>query len=217
MAKPSDTGFLARQASYDLLVAKVEDGRSLSPSELTAMHRFETELKDLGMDLPDVFGTPDAVAEYSGYKVRTIYSAVKSGHLPRLADGGFDRGDVDHWLAKKKRLPVIQGVGGDDGDVSGRPPTASDEEKRYRSARADREELLVARLRRKLVEVEDVERQFTARAYEFRTSLLLLSRRCGHKIAAAAGIEAKVVNGILDSEARELLASLSRKVRLDVD
>lgn len=221
MAKTiADTGFAARRKSYDLLVQKVEAGSSLNVSELTAMTRFEEELDRSGMDIPDTFATPDEVAEYTGYKVRTIYNAVKKGNLARLADSSFSREEVDRYLATKGRLPQVaswSATGGENEDDMPENGGARYEETRYRKARADKEELLVAKLQGKQVDVSEVNRQFTIRAHEYKTSLLLLSRRCAHLIAAAAGVEIGVVADILDSEAVILLKALSRKVELNDD
>ena len=75
----------------------------------------------------------------------------------------------------------------------------------------------MARLQGELVSFDEVIRQFTNRAHEYKTSLLLLSRRCAHKIAAEAGVQSRVISEILDEEAKLILKSLSRKVELHVD
>lgn len=213
----SDTGFETRKKSYDLLVDKVGMGKSLTASELTAMSKFEEELKQSGRDLPDSFATPAEVADYSGYKSRTIYNAVKQGKLTRLSDGSFLRADVDTYLASKGRLPQVKPDVEEIEDAKPVSGSTAFEERRYRKARADREELIVARLQGELVAYDEVVRQFTNRAHEYKTSLLLLSRRCAHKIAAVAGVESRIISEILDEEAKLVLKSLSRKVELHDD
>ena len=203
------SGFAARQQSYDRLVEKVQQGHVLKPAEITAMERFEAELAARGV--PESFSGPDDVAVYCGYSVRTIYTAIKVGKLVRRSDGGFDRAEVDRYLAEKGRTPA---VAGDDDDDAPAGPSAAAEDRRWRSARADREELLVRRMRGELLERAEAERQWTARAYEYRNSLLLLSRRCAHLIAAAAGCETKLVTEIIDAEVRTLLGALSRKIEI---
>lgn len=215
----ADTGLAARRKSYDLLMEKADSGELLSSAEITIMLRFEAELKSSGRDLATVFINLDQVAEYTGYKVRTIYNWVQNGKLARLADNTIERVAVDALLKSKGRLPQVPAYNGaeeGEGDLPG-PLSARQEETRFRKARADREELLVSQLRGEVVEVSEVERQFTMRAHEYKTTLLLLSRRCAHKIAAAAGIESKEVTHILDKEVKELLAKLCRKVRVDVN
>lgn len=206
-------GFAARQQSYERLVAKVRAGGVLKPSEITAMERFEAELAELtAKGVPASLATPEEAAAYCGYSVRTIYTAVKAGKLARRSDGGFDRYELDRYLAAKGRTPVLP----DDDDDAGEPdsPSSAAEDRRWRSARADREELLVQKLRGEVLALAEVERQWTARAYEYRNSLLLLSRRCGHLIAAAAGCETRLVTEIIDAEVRALLGSLCRKIEM---
>ena len=209
------SGFSARQESYDRLVKKVTEGGTLSPTELTAMTRFEKELESRG--LVASFATPDEVATYTGYSVRTIYSAIKSGKLIRQSDGSFSRADIDDYLASKGRRPVVAGDEDPQDDEPTPGSSAAREETRYRKARADREELIVGKLRGELLERSEVEHQFTARAHEYKTSLLLLSRRCAHRIAVVAGVDSKVVAGILDEEALLLLKTLSRKLEIRDD
>lgn len=217
-------GFEARQKSYQMLVKKVKGGSSLTPTELTTMMRFEEELKQSGQQmLPDAFTAMDKMEQYTGYKARTIYKAVEDGKLVRLSDGSFDRDDVDSWLRSKGKdpqplvnTPILEQ---DLDDLDDKAPSfnSKTEEAKFRHFRAREKELLVKRLEGELLPRDVILAQQVTRAHEFKTSLLLLGRRVSHKIAAVAGIESKVVDTILDEEVKLLLASLCRKVELDVD
>lgn len=217
-----DEGFAARQRSYQILLDKVKGGATLTASELSAMARFEKEVAKSGLDLPVYLETVDEVVKYSGYKTRSIYTAVKDGELARLGDGRFSREAVDLWLEKKGKRPVVFVDKGDDEDGEGEVAgdgklyKASAEEGKYRHFKARREEIIVQRLEGELLPREEVERMFLDRVHEFRTALLLFSRRVAHQIAAEAGIDSRRVEEILDKEARELLKSLSRKVVIHV-
>lgn len=216
-----DEGLMARQRSYQILVDKVKGGATLTASELSSMARFEKELEKSGLDLPVYLSSVEEVVQYSGYKARSIYAAVKDGELARLADGRFHRQDVDLWLEKKGKRPVVpidKDDDEDEGEVAGdgKLYKASAEEGKYRHFKARREEIIVQRLEGELLPREEVERMFLERVHEFRTSLLLLSRRVAHQVAAEAGIDSRRVEEILDREARELLKSLSRKVVIHV-
>jgi len=215
------TGFETRQASYDLLVAKVEGGKSLSPSEITSMSRFEKELAAAGIDLPKYLDTPEQVAEYSGYKVRTIYNAVKKGDLVRLSDSRFLREEVDQWLLKKGKRPVVPVACGseNDGEESSESTgfNARTEEARYRHFRARREELIVKQMEKELIDRDAMNQAFVARVYEFKTAILLYSRRVAHKVAEVAGVESHLVVEVMDKEGKDMLKALSRKVDIHVD
>lgn len=226
MGELLDQGFAARKKSYDLLVAKVESGKTLSATEISAMTRFEKELVGAGLDMPTYLDTIEEVEAYTGYKPRTIYAAIKSGELPRLSDNRFLVEAVDAFLAKKGKRPQVRLADGDqeseadveDGDsFAGQKFNARTEESKYRHFRARREEIIVRRLMGELIEREEVNRAFVNRVHEFRTSILLLNRRVSHKIAEISGIESRLVDEILDAEAKSLLKTMSRKVVIHVD
>jgi len=219
MGKVAKQGLETRKQAYELLVAKVRQGRSLTPSELSSMARLEAELVDSGLDTPESFASVKEVAEFSGYSVRTVYAAVQAGELRRLSDESFDFIDVSSWLEGKKRRPVAAAAAEDAGveELPEGEYRSKDEEAKYRHFRARREEIIVRKLLHELVPIAEVNRQNVRRVHEFKTSLLLLSRSIDYKIAAAVGVESALVREIVDAEVLELLRSLSRKVVLDVD
>jgi len=216
MGKMAKQGLETRKESYDLLVAKVKSGVSLTPTELSSMARLEAEFADSGMDSPDGFASVKEVADYTGYSTRTVHAAVQSGELKRLSDNSFDFIDVSEWMDKKGRklMPPRSGKEGDE-LACGYDPR--NEEARYRFFRAEREEILVKKLRGELLPRDEVERQNVRRVHEFKTSLLLLSRRIDYRIAAACGMEIADVKEIIDMEGLSLLKTLSRKVTIHVD
>lgn len=211
----SEQGFEARRLNHLTLVKKVQGGEVLSPSEQATMIAFERELKKSGRNLSGILPSVEAVEEYSGFKQRTIYAAVKDEKLTRQSDGSFLQEDVDQWLSSKNRLPKITpGNNSDDDKDKG---AAAKEELRYRTARADHEELKVAKLKGEQIEVAEAQRNFVARSHEFSAAMTLFSRRCAHKIGRVAGIPHKEVAEILDAECVALLKTLSRKVEIHVD
>lgn len=219
-----DQGIAARRKSYELLVAKANDGKALTAGEISAMSRFEKELAAAGLDLPKYLDTIEEVEAYTGYKSRTIYGAIKSGDLPRLADLRFLVEDVDVFLAAKGKRPQVRCSDDDlddgaDADDTGDSPKyhAATEEAKYRHFRAKREQIIVKRLEGELIDLETANREFVNRIHEFRTGLLLLRHRVSHKIAEIAQVEVKQIDDILDADAKVLLAALSRKVRINVD
>lgn len=226
MGEILDQGFAARKKSYETLVAKAIGGKVLSANEISAMSRFEKELTAAGLDMPTYLNTLEEVEAYTGYKARTLYAAIKSGALPRLADNRFLLTAVDEFLAAKGKMPQVRLQDGDhdeDGDAEAEDADgekkykAQTEEAKYRHFRAKREEIIVRRLQGELIDREAMTREFVARIHEFRTALLLLKGRVSHKIAKIAKIDIYQIDEILDAEAKALLKTLSRKVRINVD
>lgn len=86
---------------------------------------------------------------------------------------------------------------------------------RYRAARNKREEFIIRQLEGQLLSKEEVERAFTARAYELARSLLLLSRRVAHRVAAAYEKQTKEVVTIIDEEAFHFLNGYSRPADIE--
>jgi hypothetical protein len=217
------SGFGARQQSYDRLLEKVAQGGNLTPTEQASMRRFEKELAELGLaplDLPEIFATIEEAETYSGYKRRTIYKAVADGLLDRLSDGSFTREALDSWLALKGKRSPAQERAASGNDAAGEKETARSarqSEADYRSWRAQHEELKVKQLKGELISRVLINQEWVERANEFKTSLLLYNRRVSHLIAEIAGIEARLVDEIMDKEARQLLGTVCRKIRIYVD
>ncbi|MBU1417379.1 MAG: hypothetical protein KKI15_02720 [Proteobacteria bacterium] len=201
---------------YDSLKKKAQAGEHLSVKELNSLAKLEADLEDLDAD--ELFDTPEQVAEYGGYKPRTVYADVKKGVLIRQDDGTFLQDDVDTWLAAKGRMPAMKDQDKDEQEDGEKTKwDKAEEEAKYRHYRAIREKLLVEKLKGEQLPKKEVIRQNVNRAHEYKTSLLLFSRAVSHKIAAASGIEAKVISAIIDTEAKNILTAMSRRLDLHVD
>ena len=201
---------------YESLKKKAQAGQHLSVKELNSLAKLEADLEDLDAD--EIFDTPEQVAEYGGYKARTVYEDVKKGVLIRQADGTFIQDDVDTWLAAKGRKPAVKGQDNDEtADGEKTNWDKAEEEAKYRHYRAIREKLLVEKLKGEQLSKKEVLRQQVNRAHEYKTSLLLFSRAVSHKVAAASGIEVKTVSTIIDAEAKNILTAMSRGLDLHVD
>lgn len=198
---------------YDMLKQKAESGKVLSVKELASFSKLEKELAgELGSQ---VFEDIKELEKYTGYARQTIYDAVGKGELIRQTDKTFLQDDVDVWLSAKGRKPKQLGLETVTSDVDNGDREKAETD--YRKYRAEREQLLVEKMRGEMLPKEEVERQWVNRAIEFRTTLLLLSRRVSHKIASETGVDIKVVDEILDKEAVEILKSLTRPLELQVD
>jgi len=228
MAQSStDSGFIARRASYDALVARAAAGEMLPPMALKQMERFEAELAERrGSELPALL-TIEMATAYCGYSGnRTIYDAVKKDELARLSDGLFERAEVERWLAEVKRkqpnekklrqLLSLSGDDGVDGDDKDKPEfDSAAEEGRDRHFRARNEEVKFQRSQGELIEIAAAEAAFRGRVFEVKSGLLLFKRRVAHRIAEQCGVETGLVEKVIDSEVRQLLAAFARKVEIN--
>jgi len=200
-------GQIAKVKIYQGLVKKAASGHELNASELKEFRKLENEisshLNGKAQQGPGIFKTLQEAADYAGVTKRTIsYHINKSKKIALEPDGTIKQETVDAWLKAgggKHKKKIIT--------------THEKTEKanyRYRVAKAEREELIVDQLRKKLIPVDDVERAFENRAYELARSLLVLSRRIGHKVAAKGSQDYKAVVAIIDKEVHRLMDAYSR-------
>ena len=84
---------------------------------------------------------------------------------------------------------------------------AQDPTDRYRRAKAEREELQVAQMKRQLVPRSEVLTLLVARASEFNRALMLSARRMAPKLV---GLDVREVQAELEAEARRILESYAR-------
>jgi SpoVK/Ycf46/Vps4 family AAA+-type ATPase len=206
---------------YKALQDKAGSGKILTQTELRTMARLEADLADLA-DEELVFRRAEEVAEYSGYAVRTVRLATRKGELQRQPDKTWLQADVDAWLDAKGRRPAGSKAACPEqmplpGSGDKQEWDRAEEEIRYRHFRATREKLLVERLQGELIPREDVYREFTRRAHEYKTSLMLLSRQISHKIAAESGVESARIAAIIDDAVVGLLREITRPIEIEVN
>ena len=105
------------------------------------------------------------IANFFDVSERTIRNWVQKG-MPRVADGVYSPKDCFNWWNEFVNEASI-GENDDNKDVK----------ERYWSAKAGNEELKFEKTKGKLVDREDVERAFSARAYELSLSFRALKYR----------------------------------------
>ena len=131
----------------------------------------------------------------------TVSKWVKQG-FPRNTDGSFSLRECIQWA-----LDRIE---------SERPSEGNTEAQRwlteFRKERAKITALERNQREGSLISKVEVERQFTARCYEFSRTLLLMPRRISHRLAAKSKKQLREVEAILDDEVRRYLASYSRPI-----
>jgi len=205
VGKILEVGKFAKVKLYQDLLARISNGETLRPTELNTLERLEKELAQgrPETDLPEVLSSYDEAAEYCGFSKRTLSYHIGKGNIKQNAQGTFDRKELDRYLSTRGR--------------KSRTPTNVTEEiqkaeLRYRKSRAAREEIIVKQLKAQLISNEEIQRQFTARAYELTRGLLVLSRRIAHKVAAKSKKKFKDVTAIIDQEVYDLLDRYSRPI-----
>ena len=144
------------------------------------------------------------IADIFNITPRTVRRWTDLG-LPKNKDGGYDLPACVQWVIDRLE--------------SQRPSKEDGEGQRWLSE-FRKERTLITRLERerlegRLISVEEVERKFTNRCYEFRNTLLLLPRRVAHRIAAKSKKQLREVEAILDEEVRTYLMNYARPIELD--
>ena len=131
---------------------------------------------------------------------KTIGNWRKIG-LPTNPDGRTYRsGVVIEWLRERDVKLASQGE-------------SQESEKwltKWRKERAHIAEIQRKELEGRLIPVETVEEQFTARAYEFSRSLMLMPRRIASRLAIKSKKPLQEVMEIVEQEARRILENYSR-------
>lgn len=159
-------------------------------------------------------------AEYARHRkvsAVAVHKAVKAGRI-NLVNGKIDQEEADRlWKERSQSRPRTLADGGKQADpppVSGADdeggdPTPADyfaERARRERAEADIAEMKAAQLRKELVPVADVERQWSGEAGRVREAFLQLADRL------APVLEMRPIGFIrqtLDVEVRQVLTSLS--------
>lgn len=204
------SGQLLKVKMYQGFLKRVAKGEQLSVAELKEFRKLEGDLNkfreqpDAPADAPEIFGTMQEVADYAEVTKRTIsYHVNKSKKIKMEPDGTFQRKNVDKWL---------EGGGGQHTKRNKKTTheKIKQEELKYRKWKAKREELIVKQLQESLVPVDDMISAFEARAYELARSLIVMSRRIGHRVASEGSKEYKAVLVVIDEEVRRMMDSYSR-------
>ncbi len=212
----SQRGRDARRKQYAGLLKKAEAGEHLSVSELTSMAKLEKEFAGDQPGDDEVFAKVKDVAEYVKCSKRTVYNAINSGKLHRQEDGSFLLTSVAAWQAEKNNDLSLPGAGNEEIDPN-EPINKKNAETHYRYYRAEKEKINVQRLLGELLPRDEVERLVLDRVLQFKNALLMFNRRCSHTIAAESGVDSKVVDKIMDDEAKKVLKALSRRMDIHVD
>lgn len=187
---------LARKKMFATLMKRINEGGRLTATEIKFMREYNEEAKrEAGEKESAIIINASEAAEVAGRSIQGVKRAVTEKKLKQQPDGTFLRVDVEKWAGKAK------------------PPTDIDDEIK----RLKRDILKTKRdvLRGKLVSRDEMIRQFTARCYEFRSSLLHLSRRIGAKLAEKSKKTLTEVQRIVDTESRDILERYSRPIEIN--
>lgn len=176
MAKPDaeikktllQAGSAAGQKLYQSLLMRIKNGETLKRSEYKLLKDLERELEPLEQENGEArVRTFGAAAAYLGLSERTITYHLRRGNLRQNADGSFDRSVLDEFLNSVGRRKV-------DKERTRRRMAA---DLRYRLARAEKEETLVAQLKAQLYDMDEIKEGWAWRISEVTTALQSLVDR----------------------------------------
>ena len=169
---------VGRQAKYKIyqtFLTRISKGESLKPIELKEFRALESELEKEAAGNgggPDLIRSFDEAAAYCGVSKRTISYHVSRGNITQNADGTFDKKVLDKYLESRGRKKPGPKTGSGDDETGGegqgedeKPLSAqvTEADLRWRNARAEREEMLIAQLKKELISRDDVDRETAAR------------------------------------------------------
>ncbi|MBF0508054.1 MAG: hypothetical protein HQK57_03895 [Deltaproteobacteria bacterium] len=155
-------------------------------------------------EVPSTIRTQEDAACYLGLSQPAISKAVRAGRLTQQPDGSFLRTDLDDYLAKSPKRPKTD----DETDLEYRLKEA---ELRYKVAKADREELIVAEMKANLIPVEAIGEMMRARVAEVKNGLEGLKNRLA---PACAGKTTEEIAEIIDEGVYALLWSFAKSGRV---
>jgi len=161
-------GSAAGQKLYQSLLLRIKNGETLKRSEYKLLKDLERELEPPGPESAEArIRTFGAAAAYLGLSERTITYHLRRGNLRQNADGSFDRLVLDEFLNSVGRRKVNK-------ECTRRRMAA---DLRYRLARAEKEETLVAQLKEQLFSMEEIREGWQWRVTEVSAALQSLVDR----------------------------------------
>ncbi|MBF0497149.1 MAG: hypothetical protein HQK58_11345 [Deltaproteobacteria bacterium] len=155
-------------------------------------------------EVPERFKTQEDAASYLSLSQPAISKAVKAGRLAQQPDGAYLRVDLDDYLTKSPKRPKAD----DEIDLDHRIKEA---ELRYKVAKADREELIVAGIRKNLIPVDEIGEMMRARVAEVKNGLEGLKNRLA---PACAGKPVEEIAEIIDEGVYDFLKSFAKRGRV---
>ena len=171
-------GSAAGQKLYQSLLLRIKNGETLKRSEYKLLKDLEREL-----ELPEPaeneeprIRTYTAAANYLGLSERTVAYHLRRGNIRQNKDGSFDKAILDAYLAASGRKQ------------EGRwQRMAAD--LRYRIARAEKEETLVAQLKEQLYDMAEIKDGWAWRVSEVAAALQYLVDRLPHLLEGHGRLE----------------------------
>jgi len=153
MEKVLQAGQLAKVKIYQQLLTKISRGEDLKPSEIKNLHRLEKEIEieargDIEKD--GLIMSDEEASIYLGVSKRTVSWHKTRGNLTQNPDGTFDRKELDRFM---------EGRGNDGGKKSTLKDLMEKKEAadlRWKIAKAEREEMLNAKLKGELFTKDEI-------------------------------------------------------------
>ena len=171
-------GSAAGQKLYQSLLLRIKNGETLKRSEYKLLKDLERELEPPEPAEKDdsrikTFG---AAAAYMGLSERTVVYHLRKGNIRQNADGSFDKAVLDAYLAASGRKQ------------EGRWKSLR-ADLRYRLARAEKEETLVAKLKEQLYDMAEIKEGWAWRISELTAALQSLVDRLPQLLEGKGRVE----------------------------
>jgi len=204
---------LARVRQFKNLLEKIKNGRATA-ADMKAFRDLERDLstedeEQTSAPVPAKLTGPEA-QEYLGISRRMLSYHTTKGNLKQNADGTFDRAELERWGEKYRRKSnrPMPSSGDTPGTVGEQKDLA---DLRYKTARAEREELVTAQLKGTLLEKGDVEAALSEIIMTTKRAFLLLPHQAPTLLA---GKDAVGQMEALQSMVDEIITGLSEQATL---
>lgn len=178
-------GSAAGQKLYQSLLLRIKNGETLKRSEYKLLKDLERELEPPGPESAEArVESYSAAATYCGMSKRTIHYHIGRGNLRQNEDGSFDVSELDRFLTRYGRKK--------DKDAAEKRLLV---DLRYRIARAEKEETVVAQLKGQLYELNEIEEGWAWRVSEVTAALQSLVDRLPPLLVGRGRIEMAEIIG----------------------
>lgn len=191
MAKLSEQ---IKKANVSNILKKVKSNKVVSKQELEAIEEFEQQQEESNKITSDsIILTAAQIAKLFRVTTMTIGNWQKLG-LPKIAKNTYDLYKCFYWWEEN----INQGSSKKEDDAR----------ERYWFARAEAEEIKIARIKGELIKLDDVSGEFSQRAADLKTSLRALKYRIS---GILAGKNQEEIMEILETEIDEMLRNFCRE------
>ena len=190
-------GSAATLKMYQSLLMRIRSGEQLKPSEYRLLKDLEHEIEDREEDDDSKIRGMTEAAQYCLVSKQGLAYNLGRGNLKQNPDGSFDREELDRYLATRGRRK-------EDREFAQKRLKA---DLRFKIAKAEKEEILVRRLRGELSHIDDIVAVWADRVSEVVSALEALVHRLPPLLS---GKDLQEVNKIISEEVWQVFTVYAR-------